>query len=134
MFDDPFGHMGWKPSRGDGVDLDIVRRPLAGEIFSEGDDATFAGVIADGLEFGGGSSQTRDGRDVDDLAGALRDHGFACRLTEEEGAGQVGRENSVPLVEGHVFDGSSPGDARVVDEDVEAAELGESFIDHELNR
>src|ERR1700728_5157744 len=85
----PTGHVRGKPARRDGVDLDIVWRPFARQIFGEGDDPTFTGVVADGLELRGSSAQARHRGHVNDLALALPDHGFAYGLREQESSREV---------------------------------------------
>jgi hypothetical protein len=108
VLEDPLRHVGGEPSGSDRVHLDVMRRPLAGQIFGECDDATFARVLADRLHFGRCSTQTRHRGDIDDLSGSLGSHLLARRLTKEEGASQISVENFVPLLERHIFDGSAP--------------------------
>ena len=82
MLKNPTGHVRGKPAGSDGIDLDIVRRPFARQIFGEGNDPAFAGVLANGFEIRRSSAQARYRGHVDDLAVSLPDHGFAHRLRE----------------------------------------------------
>ena len=108
VLEDPLRHVGGEPSGSDRVHLDVMRRPLAGQIFGECDDATFARVLADRLHFGRCSTQTRHRGDMNGLSGSLGGHLLAHRLTKQEGAGQIRVENFVPLLERHFLDRSAP--------------------------
>src|SRR5208283_1371135 len=99
VLDDPARHMRRKPSRGDGIHLDVVRRPLARQIPGERNHSALARVVADCLQFRRRSAQTRHRCHVDDLARPLRGHSLAHRLTKQERAGQVGGKNFVPLLQ-----------------------------------
>src|SRR5215469_10970923 len=88
-FDHYLRHARGKPARGDGVDLDVVNPPFAGQIFGKGDDAAFAGVIPNGLKFWRRTSHARYRSDVNDLPAALRHHQFSDGLRKEECAGQI---------------------------------------------
>src|SRR5215469_5797805 len=87
-FDHDLRHTRGKPARGDGVNLDVVLPPLAGQVFGKGDDAAFAGVIPNGLKLWRRTSQARYGSDVNNLPAALRHHEFSDGLRKEECAGQ----------------------------------------------
>src|SRR5580704_10517415 len=84
VLENPVRHVRGKPARSDGVDLNIVLRPFARQIFGEGDDPAFTGVVADRLYIRGSPTQARDRGHVDDLAVSLPDHGFARGLREQE--------------------------------------------------
>src|SRR5262249_14974483 len=58
-----------------------------------------------------------------DLPGLLLDHHAARRLSEQEDAGQVDVDHLLPAFERVILSRRAPGGARVVDEDVDAAEL-----------
>ncbi len=49
VFDHFARHMRGKPSRCDGVDLNVMPRPLYRQIVRKGNDSAFAGVICNGL-------------------------------------------------------------------------------------
>src|SRR5580658_4587924 len=132
-FDDFFGHVRGEPAGRDGIDLDIVHAPFAGEIFGEDDHATFAGAVTDGRKLRRRATQSRYGGDVNNFSAALRDHGAAYRLRKQERSGEIGFDDFVPLLERHGFDGRAPGSAGVVDEDVYATEFFERGIGDLLN-
>ncbi len=64
----------------------------------------------------------------------LRHHGLARGLTKQKRASQVGGENFVPLLQRHIFHRSPPRYARVVDQNVDAAELRQRRVHDFLNR
>ena len=73
-----------------------------------------------------------DRADVDDAAGPAVQHVLQDRPRQVEGAGQVDLDDVVPVLRGHLPDGLVQGDARVVDQDVEAAVPVEDLLDHPL--
>jgi hypothetical protein len=70
----------------------------------------------------------RHGRDADDATPALAGHGAHQALHPEEGGGEVGGEDVVPVLLGHGHDELVPGDAGVVDENLHGAELGDDRL------
>ncbi len=100
-----------------------MNSPLARKIVCEGDDTTFAGMIADGLKFWRRTTEPSNGSDVDNFSAALRNHDFTNCLRKEECAGQIRLNHFVPVFKLHLFDGSAPGCAGVVDQDVNFVEL-----------
>src|SRR6478735_2387560 len=62
------------------------------------------------------------------------DHGRAGRLAAQEQAGQVGRDDSVPVLLGHLEQKVVAGDTGVVDKDVESPERVEGAGHHQLDR
>ena len=84
-------------ARRDAVDADTVTGPFGGEGFAELDDGGFGGVVAAlflrVVDDGAGHAGDED----DGAAGALGDHLAAAGLGDEEGAGEVDREEVVPF-------------------------------------
>src|SRR4029077_1601125 len=74
LFDDHPRHARGEPSRRNSINLDVVNPPLASQVLGEGNDAAFAGVIPDGLEFRRRPANARHRGDVNNLSAALRDH------------------------------------------------------------
>src|SRR5262245_26227112 len=71
----PSRHVRGKPAGGYGVHLNVVTRPLASQILSEGDDAALAGMVSAGLHcLRRRTAKAGNGCDVDDLSPALPDH------------------------------------------------------------
>jgi len=66
---------------------------------------------------------------VHDLARLLADHHAADGLREEEDAGEVRAQHRVPLLARQVFEARADAVARVVDEQVDTAELGDGSRD-----
>src|SRR5262249_8550206 len=71
-----------------------------------------------------------DRRDVDDAAGATLDHVLDGGLRQVERAGQVDRDDLLPVVVGHLGHGPVDGDAGVVHQDVQPAVLLDDVADH----
>src|SRR5260370_36953848 len=71
------GHVRRKPAGSDGVDVDIVHRPFAGQVFGEADHSALAGVISNGWKCGRGATQSSHRCNIDDLSATLLDHDFS---------------------------------------------------------
>jgi len=100
-------------------DADAFGAEFFAEGVGEAEGSVLGGVVGcvSGEDAGG-----RDGEIVHDGAAAL--HHCQCRLGHEEHSGQIGFENIFPGGKRKLFDGQiGMGNAGVVDEDVEAAEL-----------
>src|SRR5262249_14538089 len=116
------GHVGLEPARRDRVDLHVVPRPLHAERARERDDAALPRAVdrvarqADLAEHRG---------DVDHLAGLLRDQVGRGGPTAVEDSRQVHVEHEAPVLRRHLDQGRDLRHARVVDDDVEAAELAD---------
>src|SRR5579884_213446 len=98
----------------------MVRRPLEGELLRQERDAALAGAVRRPvLE----RHDAHRGGEVDDgpAAGAHHDPRGGLRAKEEPL--EVGVEDLVPLLLGHLERGAPDVDAGVVDENVDAAEL-----------
>src|SRR5580704_9376590 len=86
MLQDAVRHVCGKPARSNGIYLDVVTRPFAGQVFGKADDSTLAGVISNGWKFRRSTAQSSDRRNVyylscavfsrAILAPALADHDF----------------------------------------------------------
>src|SRR6516164_1589923 len=70
--DRDFRHVRGKPSRSNGVHLDIVNAPFASQIPGEGDHASLASMIADGLKLRRRASHASHRGDVDNFPPTLR--------------------------------------------------------------
>ena len=114
------GHVGFDIAGGHGVDRDGAGGELAGEGFGEADKAGFGGGV---VGLAGLAGFADDGGDVDDAAPAGFEHGLHAGLGEEKGAGEIGGEDVVPVVALHAQGEDVAGDAGVVDEDFDAAEV-----------
>ena len=73
-----------------------------------------------------------DRSDVDDPSPALFKHGADGMLRTHVGGCQVGIEHRVPVAALHSHDELVAGDARVVDENVDFAKLGNDGLEHRL--
>ena len=89
-------------------------------------DAAAAGAV--GSE-AGVPGDARDRADVDDAAGAARNHVPGDGLSDEERAAEVGVENGVPIVPGDVGGALADVAAGIVDEDIDLAKLMERVGD-----
>ena len=69
-----------------------------------------------------------DGRDADDATPTLLGHRTHEALGPVEGGGEIGGDHVVPVLVGHRHDELVAGDAGVVDEDLDGAELGVDLL------
>ena len=114
---------------GDGVDADGGAEG-AGEGFGHHDEGGFAGAVGDGAA---GADDAGDAGDVDDDAAFANGEGFAGGAGGLEWAFEVDGEDAVPVFIAHgveVGEVDEAGGAGVVDEDVEAAECFDCFLNH----
>ena len=118
-------HGGLDETGGDGVDGDAAGGELACQGLGEADEAGFGGGV---VGLAGGADFADNGGDVDDATGAGFHHGRDDSLGEQEGAGEVGAEDVIEVGELHAEGESVFGDAGVVDEDVDGAEVGEDLF------
>src|ERR1700746_648702 len=117
-----------KPPRSNCIDLDVVNSPFAGQVLGEADDSALAGVIPNRREFWRRAAESCDRRNIDDLPAALSDHGPARCLRTKKSSSQIGLDYLVPVLQGHLLRRGAPGNSRVIDQDVDPAELGEGRI------
>ena len=117
-----FGVGGGEVAGGDGVDLNVLRRPLVGESLGELRDAAFAGGVRRDSD---ASLKAEQAGDVHDLSGRIaRDDISGEELAELEDAGEVDLQDLLPAGEGGVDGCVAVDGAGVVDEDVDVAEAG----------
>ena len=117
-----FGVGGGEVAGGDSVDLNVFRRPLVGEGLGELGYTAFGGGI------GGDSDaalEAEEAGDVDDFSSGVSGHDVAGNeLGELEDAGEVDLQDLLPAFERGVYGGIAVDGAGVVDEDIDAAEVG----------
>ena len=114
------GHGRLDVSGGDCIDRDGAAGELPREGFGEADEAGFGGGV---VGLAGLTGFADDRGDVDDAAPAVFDHLGHDGLGKEKGPGEVGGEDVVPVLALHAEGEDVAGDAGVVDEDVNAAEV-----------
>lgn len=115
---------------GDAVDADAVFAEFDGGDFGELFHAALGGGVVDEAREG---DLVAAGADIDDAAAAIVLHDTGGLLGAEEAALEVGIEDVVPLLFGE-FEERFPGlDAGVIDEDIEAAVIGDDFGEHRLD-
>jgi len=114
----------------DGVDAYAFRAQLTAPGFGEAYDAELAGGVVGLAEV---AVDTDDGAGVEDDAAALGHHGVGDGLRAVEDAAQVHVYDFVELLERHFLQARILGDAGVVDEDVDAAELVFDLADHGID-
>src|SRR5690606_37900972 len=110
---------------GHGVHRDAVANEFPGQRLGEADDGRFCRGVVGLAEVAG---MAYDAGDVDDAAVAPLDHVVDERLGRVEDAVQVDVDDRVPLLQRHFGEEGVSGDARVVDEDVDAAVFGDDFV------
>src|SRR5215469_11033737 len=128
FFNDHRGHVRREPARCDGIDLNIVGAPLAGQVPGESDYASFTRVVTDGLKLRRRAAKAGHRGDIDDLAAALPHHEPSGSLRKQKGGGQIRFDHLVPMLELHLLNGSAPGRSRVVNEDVDFLKPGKRFL------
>lgn len=111
---------------GDGVDGDVMAAPFDGEAFGEVGDGGF-GHAVDGLR--GEGDEASLGTHVDDDALFPGDHDAGGGLAGEESAFEIYGESIVKIFFADIFGGIFRGDAGVVDENIQAAELFDGVVD-----
>ena len=114
---------------GDGVDADGGAEG-AGEGFGHHNEGGFAGAVGDGAA---GANDAGDAGDVDDDAAFASGECGAGGAGGLKGAFEVDGEDAVPVFIAHgveVGEVDEAGGAGVVDEDVEAAECFDCFLNH----
>ena len=122
VFSQNCGHGGFDVARSYRVDSDGAAGEFAGEGFCEADESGFGGGV---VRLAGLAGFADDGGDVDDAAPAVFDHLGHDGLSHEEGSGEIGREDVVPVFALHAHGEDVAGDSGVVDEDVDGTEVGE---------
>ena len=115
---------------GDGVAGNVAGANFSGDSHGEADQSGFrCGVV--GLS--GLAHLAEDAGDVDDASPALFEHGADHRLNAEIGRSEIGLQNGVPVGAFHAHDELVAGDAGIVDQDVDFAELGDDGFDGGFN-
>src|SRR5690606_12357176 len=115
---------------GDGVHCDAVRRELAGQCLGEVDHAALGGAVGGAVEE---PAEPGNRGHVHDLAAAPFPHLGGERLGAEEHALEVDVEPAVPDLFGGIVDGHHVEYARIVDENVDGAVVGERPTGHLLD-
>ena len=117
-----FGVGGGEVAGGDGVDLNVLGGPLVGEGFGELGYSAFGGGVSGDSD---AALEAEERGDVNDLAWCLASNEISGdELGELEDAGEVDLQDLLPGFEGGVDGGVAVDGAGVVDEDVDAAEVG----------
>src|SRR5207247_7330452 len=113
-----FSHSRWKETRRDRVDSNASPRPLRGKLAGHRDQSTLRRDVADYvLAAFHRAYQSGDRCYIDDVATAPFEHLAPGALRKEKRSRQIDLKHHVPFLERMLFDGLSPGDASVVDED-----------------
>jgi hypothetical protein len=113
-------HLGVHVAGRDGVDRDALGRALLGQGLGEAVDAGLGGGVVDLAVLAG---LAVDGADVDDAPEAALAHASMHRVSTVEAGAEVGVDDLVPLLVGHLVHGAVAGDAGVVDQDVDRPEV-----------
>jgi hypothetical protein len=113
--------LGFDEGGGDGVGSDSVGGEELGVAVDEAEEAGFAGGVVGADDTAGLGG---DGGEHDESSPAAAAHAGDDGLRYEEGGGEIGVEDGVPLLLADGFEGVDGIDAGVVDEDVDGAELG----------
>ena len=135
MVENSLGHPGGEKARRDGVDVDVVLRPLVGQRAGEVHHTALAGVIGEcRRHFRIETRQALDRRDVDDLALPARHHAAPAHFLRDDKHGrEIQIDDLVPRFQRVVYRRGTPGRAGVVDENVDRPECGDNAFDHRRN-
>ena len=113
-------HFGIDIAGCDGIDGDVRRGELQGQCAGEPEHTGLGGGICD---FHCRAAHAPNGRDIDDSAGFLADHGAGRALREVNGGGQIRVAQSFPLCGRHGVEKIDERDAGGVDENVNMPEF-----------
>ena len=120
FFGDPVQHPGLHEARGNGVHRHASAGVLPGQRLGEPDQAGLGGGVVGLAEV---ADAADDAGDVDDPSPVAGRHPLDEMLGDVEDAGQVGVDDRVPHLPVHLAERPIPGDAGVVDQDVDAVEV-----------
>src|SRR3954462_10448277 len=115
------GHRGLDVARSHHVGRDVAAAQLAGQRLGEADQPRLGGRV---VRLAGVAHHAHHRGDVDDPPPPALHHPPDHLFAEREGAGQVGAQHPLPVVEGHASEQVVGGDAGVVDQDVDLPEVG----------
>lgn len=121
-----FGEFGEGAAGVDGGDGDVVGAEFHAEAATDEVDGGFGGAV-EGEAGQGGLAD--DGGDIDDLAAALAFHVGDGGLGAVEEGEDVGVEEGLHVGRGDFVEAAVLAEAGVVDEDIEAAEVGDGVVD-----
>ena len=112
-----------------------VRRPLDGELAGQRDHGALRGGVAGGAHrLRSGPDQAGDRGGVQDHAAPLADHLARGGLGDHEEAGRVRLDHLPETLDRHRLGRRAPGDAGVVDEDIETAVALRDLVDERFDR
>src|SRR5581483_10591898 len=100
----------------------------AGEIFRKSNHPALAGVITDRRQFRRRAPQAAHRSNIDDLPALLLEHDLPHGLRAKKRTREVGFDHLVPVLQLHVLNRRAPRGARVVDQNVDAAELRDYIV------
>ena len=124
------GHGSFDEAGSDGVAGNVARADFAGDGHGQADQSGLrSGVV--GLPRL--AHLAENAGDVDDASPALLEHGADDLLDAEIRGSQIGLQDGVPVGALHAHDELIAGDAGVVDQDIDLAELGDGGLDGGLD-
>ena len=119
--------------RRDGIDADVLAPPRGGQLAGQSHQSGLGRRVRREMRAGDRRLQSGDRRDVDDPPPPPPQHLAARRLREQKCTGQIDINHPLPLLERHVLGRRCPGDAGVVDENVDLAERRHRAIHYGLD-
>ena len=125
------GHVSLDETWCDDICGDVSAGKFSGKRLGEPDETGLArGIVCLPSE----ANQATHRADIDDSALALLDHGSQNGSRKIESALEVGVQHDVPIFRAHAQDQSVTGDARIIDEHITAAEIGQDGFTGFLDR
>ena len=120
------GHGGDDKAWSDGVVADVAHTHFLGCALREADDTSLRGAV---VALVGIARHAHHRAHVDDATTSLLPHDGLHGLGEVEYRLEVHIDDGIPLLLGHALQRCVLGDTRIVDEDVDAAEVFDDFVD-----
>ncbi|MNC59705.1 hypothetical protein D3C75_1095330 [compost metagenome] len=120
------GHGGLDVAWGYGIDGHALAGDFPGQCHGETMDASLGGGVVGLAEL---ATLTVDRGDIDDPPPAFGQHAFNDLLGGVEQARQVGPDHAVPVFRGELAKRRVAGDASVVDQHIDRAELFTSHLE-----
>ena len=119
-------HVGADIARRDRVDGDVLVGVLLGQCLDEADVAGLGGGVVDLAHL---ALLAVDRGDHDDAAEGAGAHALDHRTGDREHRVEVGLDDRLPFLEGHLVERAVAGDAGIVHQDVDGTELGLDGLD-----
>ena len=127
LFGQGVGHFGNDEAGSNGVGTDAARSHLFSDGLRKSDHTGFRSRI---VALSGIAADTHHGRHIDNRTAALARHDRRNGVNEVESRFQIDVQHGVPLRFAHAHHQAVFGDAGIIDQNVDAAEILHDLVDH----